>query len=211
MINNIKKCIYLIKILEIKNKSCYNHIKEGCGNVRLFIAVNFDEKTKAKLYETVKTLKNLAVKGNFTVRENLHLTLVFIGETTPAKLKDIKHAIDEVKAEKFGLSIYGLGHFKRLNGDIIWVGIDNDRNSIPDSIYKQLYSKLTALGFDIEDSFKPHLTLGREVILNNSFNKIEFDKSFQPIFTEIGKISLMQSEKIDGKLIYTEIYSKELL
>ena len=44
--------------------------------MRLFIAINFDDKIKDELCLLIDKLKNYSVSGNFTKRENLHLTLV---------------------------------------------------------------------------------------------------------------------------------------
>ena len=46
--------------------------------MRLFTAVCFDEETKNALFEAEKTAE-ICAEGKFTSKENLHLTLVFIG------------------------------------------------------------------------------------------------------------------------------------
>ena len=49
--------------------------------LRLFISVNCDDKVKKQLLSVQDKIKAQSVKGNFSLPENLHLTLVFIGET----------------------------------------------------------------------------------------------------------------------------------
>lgn len=175
--------------------------------MRLFIAINFDQPVKDILVESIQNLKQHSKSGNFTHRENLHLTLVFIGETT--KLDIIKKAMDKVDADKFILDISDFGSFKRNGGDIYWIGVEKNNTLL--SIFNQLYKLISDYGFKIDNrEYNPHLTFGREVILEDSFNIDEFINSLPKIQTQVKKISLMKSERINGKLTYTEIYKKDL-
>ncbi|HBS93497.1 MAG TPA: RNA 2',3'-cyclic phosphodiesterase, partial [Firmicutes bacterium] len=99
--------------------------------MRLFIAINFDEKTKAGIGKAIEGLKPYASKGRFTHMDNLHLTLVFIGETV--KLSQVKEAMDELRAPSFTLVIQGFGRFCRPGGDICWLGVAE--NEILANIY----------------------------------------------------------------------------
>ncbi|MDF2487174.1 MAG: hypothetical protein K0R46_3342, partial [Herbinix sp.] len=49
--------------------------------MRLFIAIILEEEIKDSLVQTVGRLKGLAKGGTFTDKENLHITVNFIGET----------------------------------------------------------------------------------------------------------------------------------
>ena len=175
--------------------------------MRLFTAVNFTENIKDELCRIEENLKNNSVKGNFTLRENLHLTLVFIGETS--KLSEVRQAMDAVSENKFMLAMKGFGRFRRDRGDIYWVGIDKAKELT--SLYRQLTENLAEAGFKPEDrDYTPHLTLGREVVMREGFQVDEFSKTIPQMSMKAEKISLMKSERINGKLTYTEIYSKEL-
>jgi len=48
--------------------------------MRLFIAINFPDEIKATIAKIRDGLKEKAFRGNFSSDENLHLTLVFLGE-----------------------------------------------------------------------------------------------------------------------------------
>ena len=48
--------------------------------MRLFIAILFEEKIINALTQFQDNLKAKGVKGNYSRRENLHITLAFIGE-----------------------------------------------------------------------------------------------------------------------------------
>ncbi|MGI6685355.1 MAG: RNA 2',3'-cyclic phosphodiesterase [Bacillota bacterium] len=178
--------------------------------MRLFAAINFSEEVKDSLFECIMRLKKTALKGNFTHKENLHLTLVFIGET--CKVEAVKSAIDCVSFAPFHLTIGGLGRFKRNGGDIYWIGVK--QNSDLNNIYHQLRQELVKRDFNIENRpYKPHLTLGREVVFPKSFDetgKKELAASIPEMTMPVDSFSLMKSERIRGQLTYTEIYRKSL-
>lgn len=179
--------------------------------MRLFTAILFNEDIKASLYNSVEKLQDIA-RGGFTHRDNLHLTVNFIGETN--RLEEVKqameHAVSTTAAAPFQLTIRGLGEFKRKEGDICWIGVD--RETTLWSLQKELVKELKEAGFfDIDDrEYKPHLTLGRRVIIRDSSRLKELEAGIKPMQMEVGRISLMKSERIQGKLVYTEIFSVKL-
>ena len=63
--------------------------------MRLFLAIVPDNNIKDELCMIQKRLQMQGVKGNFTTRENMHLTLAFIGEySDPDHISDILSQID---------------------------------------------------------------------------------------------------------------------
>ncbi len=178
--------------------------------MRLFVAINFDEKIKEYLMEKVTELRKYSVSGNFTRRENFHLTLAFIGETD--KQKEVEAAIDvavnKSYAHVFPVGIGGIGKFMRREGDIYWVGVKKD--TMLWEINRNLMAELRGKGFDIdEQEFKPHLTIGRRVIVDN-FDAEGFGDTENAMEMLVKRISLMKSERINGKLTYTEVYGVQL-
>ncbi|HHV63880.1 MAG TPA: RNA 2',3'-cyclic phosphodiesterase [Peptococcaceae bacterium] len=177
--------------------------------MRLFIAINLSESLKDEIASIMQNLKSFALQGNFTRRENLHLTLAFLGEVAPTRIESIKQAMDKVSGGQFTLSIRELGHFPRSGGDIYWLGVE--KNSSLLKLHTELCRELKAAGFKLEGrGFKPHLTLGRQIVLRTAFDQAEFSSKIPPLFQEVDRISLMKSERPDGILTYTEIYSKYL-
>jgi 2'-5' RNA ligase len=177
--------------------------------MRIFIAINLEQEISDALEKLIHKLKDQSVQGNFTRKENLHITLIFIGETS--RIKPIKEVMDSIKVlpGTFKIKIKGLGKFPRAGGDIYWLGVEKSNEL--DTIYEELTTKLRAIGFDIEKRpFKPHLTLGRKVVLKKDFEYRTFEKCISPLSIKVTKISLMKSERISGKLTYTEIYSRKL-
>ena len=175
--------------------------------MRLFIAILLDEEIKSSLYDNIIRLKQTAKGGTFTEKENLHLTVNFIGETKRlAEVTEAMHrALDHSEAESFTLSISGLGRFKREEGDIYWVGLSKE--NMLQRIQRELVKELKEAGFyDIDDrEYKPHLTLGRRIKVDKAFDSKAFEAGIEPLQMKVERISLMKSERVEGKLTYTEI------
>lgn len=176
-------------------------------SIRLFTAINFDEKTKAELYRAGDKLLFFASGGSFTHPENLHLTLAFIGETDRADA--VCQAMNRVSAKPFLLATDVLGRFRRDSGDIWWLGFaPSDSLS---NLYAGLYKELVGAGFSLETrSYRPHLTLGRQVVFPADFDEKTLGNPLPKMSIRIDALSLMKSERIGGRLTYTEIYRKAL-
>ena len=163
--------------------------------MRLFIAIGFSAGIKAALLGAIDELRAVSSGGNFTREENLHLTLAFIGESSD--VLTIRRVMERSVGEKFSLAVGGSGHF----GDLYWVGVE--KNPALWSLADRLCKGLRAAGFAIElRPFKPHVTLVRQL---KSAAAPQF--SVPRTEMEVAKISLMKSERIAGKLVYTEIYA----
>lgn len=175
--------------------------------MRLFIAVNFDEKTKAALWQAAQRLEENAVSGNFTRRENMHLTLAFIGETQ--KLPLVKEAMEEIDGAPFDLRMGRLGRFKRQGGDILWLGVEKCAELA--RIQAGLTRSLLQKGFPMEQrEFRPHLTLGRQVVLREPFRQKDWEQAAGTLVQRVAQIDLMESKRVGGTLVYTCLYSKAL-
>ncbi|HHX96399.1 MAG TPA: RNA 2',3'-cyclic phosphodiesterase [Clostridia bacterium] len=171
--------------------------------MRLFIAINFSWELKQALNEQIEKLKTIAYRGNFTLPENLHLTLAFLGKVEPFKIPLIKQAMQGVEVAPFKLTLGGLGVFRRKDGDLYWLAVQ--KNSYLLSLHEQLWKGLVE--WNGKERFRPHITLGRRVFLKEKLLWEEFGENWA---ITVQEISLMQSERIKGKLIYREKYVKKL-
>jgi 2'-5' RNA ligase len=205
--------------------------------MRIFIALNFDKPAKDEMIAVQRQLQQAAGKGNFTSEENLHLTLVFLGEIDRARIEDAKRAIGKTVASDrqideaairsatarssnsklsqqlnidqpaLTLQFDRIGHFtKERSGDIWWIGLKN--NNKLNRMQRRLSRELITAGFELEKrKFTPHLTLARQVRLKPDLITDEFKLDMRPFSTDINKISLMSSDRINDVLAYTEIWS----
>lgn len=168
---------------------------------RLFIAINFPPDIKASMVTCIENLKIKAVRGNFTREENLHLTLAFIGESD--RFADAAKIMEEIAAQPILLSFGKVGKFAHNRGDLYWLGTQH--SSVLFALQSALTKKLIAAGFEIEARpFRPHITLGREVVAQNINIEVP-EMSFM-----VNHIELMQSCRENGKLCYLTLYQKEL-
>lgn len=118
----------------------------------------------------------------------------------------IKETMDELEFGAFTFSLTKVGYFKRREGNIYWIGIED--NDTLFNIQKKLHQSLIDKGFELEDrEYRPHITIGRKVKLKDSFNTNELDDIVGKIKIDINKVDLMKSEFVNGRLIHSVMYS----
>ncbi|NLJ95857.1 MAG: RNA 2',3'-cyclic phosphodiesterase, partial [Clostridiales bacterium] len=179
----------------------FYQLKEGIS-IRLFIALNFKNEVKAQINQLLNKVRSNSIQGKFVNEEHIHLTVEFLGETQHNKLDLIIEVIEQIEFEPFTLSLTKIGYFKRREGNILWLGIED--NETLSNIYNKLHQSLIDKGFKLEDrEYKPHITLGRKVKLKDNFNTNELNHIIGEIDIGINKVDLMKSEFVNGKLIYS--------
>ncbi len=176
--------------------------------MRVFYAVNFDNNTRIILQKLQNDLRGQVIRGRWADLENLHLTLHFVGEINTQELPNFKEALDKaaLAVQPFNIRFTSYGSFRQGKQDLIYVKTKNTGDSlqiISDSLKEQLKCG------DMK-SFTPHVTLVRRGEINYKTLKILKKQRFELPPVEINSIELMKSEKIDGKLTYTALYSVKL-
>jgi 2'-5' RNA ligase len=149
-------------------------------------------------------IKALYPIGNYSFGDNFHVTLKFIGEVYDDELSGIKACMDRVALghSGFEVGLGGFGVFRRGNRGVIWAKVLDNR-----SLYRlsgDLELCLLRGGYVREDrSFRPHVTLGRNVLCDEA--------GFSGVFCDIigfsvNSFCLMESRRVDGVLRYVPIY-----
>ena len=168
--------------------------------MRLFIAINFNDGTRSRLLDLRDELRSISERGNFSLPENLHLTLAFIGEVAPKDEDKIEAILETVAFEPFEATIDRIGAFS--HGTLWYAGLKENKPLIV--LQREITHKLALCGFEMDGrKYLPHVTLGREVATAAVPWKIE------PFGEKVTAIELMKSERIGGKLTYTAIYTKK--
>ncbi|MBQ8030724.1 MAG: RNA 2',3'-cyclic phosphodiesterase [Butyrivibrio sp.] len=164
--------------------------------MRLFIAICFDENMLDSLVEIQDDLVRSGVKGNYTPRKNLHMTLAFIGEYDDPE--QIEEVMRNVPLRSFSVKLSGYQPFK----DMFFANFEENEN-LRDYV-KRLRKALLAeeIPFD-RKKFLPHVTLVRRAECTK-------DKALLPEFLDsepmrVNGISLMKSERGKHEMVYTEI------
>ena len=133
------------------------------GQVRSFISIDLeDEKILSRVESITSSLLSLGGDLKPVERENIHLTLKFLGNVSASKLEEIKSSLTQVAFPPFSLEIKGAGAFpnlKRMN--VIWVGVGEGWSQV-ELIFEQTEKLLHQLGFSRETrAFSPHITVAR--------------------------------------------------
>lgn len=163
--------------------------------MRIFIAIRFTEAFKSSILDAQDGLKEYGVKGNYTQPENLHLTLAFIGETE--RVEEIKAAVDAVKFEPFVIRTGKMGCFNGRSR-VVWLGIEGEDKV--KAIAQQLRRNLDQRGIDYaKGKFSPHITLVRQP------SEMPLDVEVESESMTVSEISVMNSERINGRLVYTAL------
>ncbi|MDD4219700.1 MAG: RNA 2',3'-cyclic phosphodiesterase [Sphaerochaetaceae bacterium] len=177
--------------------------------MRLFIAINFDEKVRQFLGAHQKKIQTLCPQGKFTRYQNMHLTLIFLGETPQEDLPAIITSMEEIQTRPFWLTFDAVGRFKRKDGDIYWMG--TRVNQTLHKLRRQLYERLTQIGFNLDSRpFNAHITLARAIKLSCEDDYETLKVVTNPLEVSVDCISLMESTHLKGILTYREVYGKKL-
>ena len=175
--------------------------------MRLFIAVLLDDEVKDAICSVRDELETYAKSGRITRRENLHLTLAFLGDTPPSRIAALRRVMAAAASGGFELKFSGIGRFKRRGGDIWWLG--TEKSPALTGLAARLEALLRTEGFDLEArDFRPHLTLGREIYMPPEFKASDI-KTAIPV-QYVDSIYLMNSERLHGVLTYTPIFGQKL-
>ncbi|MFT9494088.1 RNA 2',3'-cyclic phosphodiesterase [Anaerosolibacter sp.] len=180
--------------------------------MRVFIAIEIEDGLKAYLGEKQQEVRTHSEKGNFTRLENLHLTLRFMGEVPNQGIEKIKEAM-EAAAEQinaFQMTLGALGEFPKGNKKILWMGIHQGQPALQ-QLYNDLEQCLEERGFPREErGLNPHITLGREIVLQKPFGELKEAITVEDKTIEVKGITLMESTRIQGVLTYVPIYRRNL-
>lgn len=136
----------------------------GDDVLRAFIAVEISDEVRAGLAGLQDGLKKCDAKVGWVAPENIHLTLVFLGDIFRAQIEPLGAALGAVSAatDSFEFHVGGTGFFGSPRSPrVLWVGITDSSLALA-RFQADIAAAVRGLGFRIEDRpFVPHLTLGR--------------------------------------------------
>ena len=132
--------------------------------MRTFVAVEIQN--SAVLDSIAKFQSELKIKAKAVSKENMHFTLLFLGEITEENAPKIMDALKSITFNPIQISFVGVGAFPNSRFPrVIWIGVDETAGQNLVNLAKQVEEKLCPLGFKSDKPFKPHLTIFR--IKNN--------------------------------------------
>lgn len=147
--------------------------------MRIFIGIKLDDAALEKIEKFLKPFKKIASPVKWTKRENLHITIKFIGDVPDENYSQMEKHLTEAdfNTGAIDLKITGCGKFGRGRDlNILWVGIQ--KNEKLEDMFDRIENTLEKSGIPKENrKFKPHITVARN---KKSFNF----KSFFEIIEE---------------------------
>jgi 2'-5' RNA ligase len=180
--------------------------------MRLFIAIPLPQSIKDNIVKIQENLRpGLGNAVRWTNSDSIHLTLKFLGETTPAKIPGIESQVIDVCDEfkQFSMQCSRIGTFPNpQQPNIIWLGLEAP--PILAKLQKDLEISMHTLGFEEEKrNFSPHLTIGR-LSAALDFEQKAFLKKMMNIYDDqmiasfiVEEIYLMKSDLRPSGPIYT--------
>ena len=187
---------------------------------RIFIAINLPEDIKKKLTDYQAKWPELPAR--WTKKENLHITLMFLGYLSDEELLEICKITKEVASRNPSFSInlkkIYYGPPKKMPPRMIWA--EGEKSEELGKLQKDLEnSLLSSEALAKEDltiearPYAPHITLGR--IKTWDFRKIEPEE--RPVVEEdislgfkVNSIEIMESQLKRGGAEYTVLESAPL-
>lgn len=184
--------------------------------MRAFIAIELSDQIKDTLAQIQSYLKDSDADVKWVEKENIHLTLKFLGEINEKKLQQIKTVVDKIGklSKPFEITLKDIGVFPKIGSPkVIWAGLDKGAKESID-IAKHMDEELSKMGFEKESRpYAAHLTIGRvrspknkealkEKILNFQLSAVNFQL--------ISSIALFQSTLTPNGPIYTKLHEAKL-
>jgi RNA 2',3'-cyclic 3'-phosphodiesterase len=181
---------FMLWIFEIRSASMAN-------SIRLFIAIKI-QSTPA-LEVVLQQLERLGRPVTTVAKDQLHVTLKFLGDTQSTLIPNVAQVLQETAAAEaaFNIRLVGTGAFPHLGRpSVIWAGLQQAAPLV--QMQGRLEQALEPLGFARESRpFHPHLTLAR-VKARPPHELTEIVKQHE--FTDFGMAAICSVELYQSEL-----------
>lgn len=130
--------------------------------IRVFIAVEIPDKLKNKIHIFGKKQFEKIKGVRLVAKENLHLTIRFLGNQNIEIIEKINSILKEKFSNfsiEFEASDWGCFPNNR-NPRVIWIGLKGDIEKLK-GLKKDLDNELQNFGIESDNKFKAHITIGR--------------------------------------------------
>jgi 2'-5' RNA ligase len=173
--------------------------------MRTFVAVEIQN--NEVLHNITKLQSDLKIKAKPVSKENMHFTLLFLGEITDEIAPKIMEALGTITFNPIQVVFSRVGTFPNPRFPrVICIGVDETASQNLVKLAKQVEEKLTPLGFKSDKPFKPHLTIFR--IKNSSgdiSNELDKLKTIQLGRDTITELKFKKSILTPSGPIYTDL------
>jgi 2'-5' RNA ligase len=187
------------------------------SRIRTFIAVDPGRAVRDRLVELQQDLGRAGRGMKWVEPENLHVTLLFLGEVDDREVPDVCRAVTDSCAARdaFVLTVAGVGCFgSPRRPRTVWAGLTGGAPELV-ALHDALEPPLMELGcYRREDRpFTPHLTLGRvqggRVAAGLGDALLRF-RGWRGGSTEVHEVLVMSSELRPAGPVYTVLSRAKL-
>jgi len=166
-------------------------LQQAAETVRLFFALWPASDLQAKL---AAWAKQAAGRGRAMRRENIHLTLAFLGDTKASLVPDLIALARDLAFPPLRLPLDRVGYWK--HNRIIWCGAEQDPPALS-GLVSELRARLDAAGIAYDRKpFVSHMTLVRNVA------GLDAAPAWVPLAWELADFALVTSVRIEGRVTY---------
>jgi 2'-5' RNA ligase len=133
------------------------------AKLRLFWAVALPAAVRDSLAAVQSEFKALSFDAKWVEKQNLHITVRFLGDTDETLAAELLAAAQELLSgmRPFTVFLRGVGVFPSVRKPrVLWVGMSGFEPLV--TLHRRVEKSVAALGFPPEEKpFSPHVTIGR--------------------------------------------------
>jgi RNA 2',3'-cyclic 3'-phosphodiesterase len=185
--------------------------------LRSFIAVEVPIEIQDAIAHSTASLQKALPKPmvRWVAPKNVHLTLKFLGDVSPANLERMADIlkIEAAAHGVFSMSVGGLGAFPTSRrARVIWIGLEAPPSLV--ALQRGVEAASARLGYTREDRpFSPHLTIGRvgQNVTATDLQKIRAALEGATVgslgMVKVDAIHIFKSDLRPGGSVYTHLYA----
>jgi len=185
--------------------------------LRSFVAVEIPAEVQNALARSTAHLQEALPKPliRWVAPQNVHLTLKFLGDVSPANLERLAEAlkVEAAAHETFSMSVGGLGAFPTpRRARVIWVGLEAP--AALTALLRGVEAVAARLGYASEGRpFSPHLTIGRvgQNVSGTDLQRIRTALEGTSVgalgTVRVEAVHIFKSDLQPGGPVYTRLYS----
>ncbi len=183
--------------------------KQEPGRFRAFLAIDIPSGVKDRISAITGELDDSFVRP--VSRDNLHVTLLFLGDIDSDMSNRVMRMMDTVDDASFDVSLAGMGSFPEDFPNVIFVNVTKGADRMS-RIYDTLCEGASSIGIRIENRrFTPHITIGRVKRHNSNIRMRLLDFIDEHSLEDFGgfrcnNIALKKSVLTENGPIYEDIY-----
>lgn len=180
--------------------------------MRAFIAVELSstDAIEKLQQDLVAETKWLSAHFKPVRSQNLHFTLIFLGNVGFETSDKVQTILSDIKFKPLNLELRGVGAFPHPgHAKVIWVGVDENGKRAMVNLAQQIASRLSRIKISPDRPFKPHLTIfrakGMPLQLKPEVISKYYDKAIA--YDKIDRVHFKRSELTSSGRMYSNIFT----